>query len=106
MQVKIVPLVGVLDASRTDSFRQEIISFMQTEANVILIDFAGVTFMDSSGLGAIVLALKTVNAAGKKLYLCSISQQVEMLFNLTNMNRVFKIYSNSDEFQRQLINEK
>ncbi|HEY9702855.1 MAG TPA: STAS domain-containing protein, partial [Allocoleopsis sp.] len=80
-------------------------SFMQTEASVILIDFTEVTFMDSSGLGAIVLALKTVNAAGKKLYLCSVSSQVEMVLTLTNMNRVFKIYSNPDDFKRKLVNE-
>ncbi len=106
MQVKIVSLTGVLDASKIDSFHQEIISFMDTEYHVILIDFTEVTFMDSSGLGAIILALKTVNAVGKKLYLCSLSHQIEMLFNLTNMNQVFTIYSNPDEFKRKVINEK
>ena len=64
----------------------------------MLIDFQDVTFMDSSGLGALVLALKTVRAAGGKLFICSINEQVRMLFELTSMDRVFQIFPNRDEF--------
>jgi anti-anti-sigma factor len=48
---------------------------------MVLIDFQDVTFMDSSGLGALVLALKTVRAAGGKLFICSVNEQIKCYLN-------------------------
>jgi anti-sigma B factor antagonist len=102
-QVKIWQPMGVLDASISDSFRQEINNFIETDAEIILIDFTQVNFMDSSGLGSVVLALKNVKSVGKKLYICSINEQIKMLFQLTNMERVFAIYKNQDEFKEKIL---
>jgi anti-sigma B factor antagonist len=50
--------------------------------------------MNSSGLGALVSILKAVRSAGAELFLCSLSEQVKMIFQLTKMDRVFKIFVN------------
>jgi anti-anti-sigma regulatory factor len=42
--------------------------------------------------------LKTARSAGAKLYLCSINDQVKMLFDLTSMDRVFEIYPDQEAF--------
>jgi anti-anti-sigma factor len=59
--------------------------------------------MDSSGLGALVLSLKTVRSAGAKLFLCSINDQIKMLFELTSMDRVFEIFSSREELEQKII---
>ncbi|MBD2186379.1 STAS domain-containing protein [Aerosakkonema funiforme] len=100
--VKIVQPAGMLDSSKGSLFRQEINSLVENGATIVLVDFQDVTFMDSSGLGSLVLALKTVRAAGGKLFICSINEQVKMLFELTSMDRVFQIFANRDEFDRKL----
>lgn len=96
--VKVIQPAGILDSAKGSEFRQEIGELVENGANILLIDFQDVTFMDSSGLGALVLALKTVRAAGGKLFICSINEQVRMLFELTSMDRVFQIFANRDEF--------
>ncbi|MBD1892692.1 MULTISPECIES: STAS domain-containing protein [unclassified Coleofasciculus] len=96
--VKIVQPSGILDGMKATQFRQEISDIVENGGNMVLIDFKDVTFMDSSGLGALVLALKTVRAAGGKLFICSINEQVRMLFELTSMDRVFEIFPNREEF--------
>lgn len=58
--------------------------------------------MDSSGLGTLVLSLKTVRNAGIKMFLCSINEQIKMLFELTSMDRVFEIFDNREEFEKIL----
>jgi len=54
--------------------------------------------MDSSGLGALVLALKAVRMAGGRLFVCSINEQIRILFELTSMDRVFEIFETPEEF--------
>jgi anti-sigma B factor antagonist len=55
-----------------------------------------VDFIDSSGLGAIVSALKTIGRNGD-LVLCGIKETVMSLFRLTRMDRVFRIFTDQGE---------
>lgn len=96
--VQILQPQGILDGTKASQFRQDISALVEKGAKVILIDFQNVTFMDSSGLGALVLALKTVRAAGSKLFVCSINEQIRILFELTSMDRVFEIFDDKDKF--------
>ncbi|MBW4650680.1 MAG: STAS domain-containing protein [Kastovskya adunca ATA6-11-RM4] len=100
--VKIVEPSGILDGTKAGPFRQEISDLIDANADIILIDFQKITFMDSSGLGALVLTLKTVRAAGGKLFICSVNDQIKMLFELTSMDRVFEIFSNREEFNNAI----
>jgi len=97
--VKVVRPSGILDGTKAGQFRQEITKLVESNVDIVLIDFADVTFMDSSGLGALVLALKTVRAAGGKLFICSVNDQIRMLFELTSMDRVFEIYETREAFE-------
>ena len=49
----------------------------------------GNSYMNSSGLGALVSILKAVRSTGAELFICSLSEQVKMIFHLTKMDRVF-----------------
>jgi anti-anti-sigma factor len=97
--VKVVRPSGILDGTKAGQFRQEITKLVESNVDIVLIDFSDVTFMDSSGLGALVLALKTVRAAGGKLFICSVNDQIRMLFELTSMDRVFEIYETREAFE-------
>ncbi|MGA9383019.1 MAG: STAS domain-containing protein [Phormidium sp.] len=98
---KIVEPSGILDSVKGTKFREEVSNLIVNGAKIILVDFQEVTFMDSSGLGALVLALKTVRAAGAKIFICAINDQVKMLFELTSMDKVFKIFPNRKAFINQ-----
>ncbi len=100
--VQIIEPKGILDSTKATDFRDNIDRSIQNGVQIILVDFTDVTFMDSSGLGTLVLSLKTVRNAGVKLFLCSINEQVKMLFELTSMDRVFEIFDNREEFEKIL----
>ncbi|NEO38911.1 MAG: STAS domain-containing protein [Moorea sp. SIOASIH] len=101
--VKVVQPTGILDGTKAGDFRQEVAELVQSNADIILINFQDVTFMDSSGLGALVLALKTIRAAGSKMYICSVNEQIKMLFELTSMDRVFEIFSTREDFESEVL---
>ncbi|MEM7714254.1 MAG: STAS domain-containing protein, partial [Cyanobacteria bacterium P01_A01_bin.68] len=91
--IKVVQPNGVLDATRSQEFREEVIKTLESNPKMVLVDLKDITFMDSSGLGALVLAFKTLRASDTKLVLCSINEQVKILFELTGMDKVFEIFS-------------
>jgi anti-sigma B factor antagonist len=101
--VKVIQPAGILDGTQVNHLRQEINQAVTANTDIVLIDLENVTFMDSSGLGALVIALKTVRTAGGKLFLCAINDQVKMLFQLTSMDRVFEIFPSRDEFNQTVL---
>ena len=101
--VKVVQPSGILDGTKAGQFRQEISNLVESKVDIVLIDFQDVTFMDSSGLGALVLALKTVRAGGSKLFICSVNEQIKMLFELTSMDRVFEIFPTRADFENSVV---
>ncbi len=104
--IQVIRPSGILDGTQAVKFRQEISQLVQEGVEIIIVDFKDITFMDSSGLGALVLALKTVRSTGGRLFLCSINDQIKMLFELTSMDRVFEIFTSREELEQMIINRK
>ena len=98
---KTIKPTGILDSVNANSLRQEIMALVDREVKIILINLEGITFMNSSGMGALVATLKAVKAAGGELPLCSLSDQVRIIFELSRMERIFKIYSDRQDFEAQ-----
>ncbi|MEW5860090.1 MAG: STAS domain-containing protein [Cyanobacteriota bacterium] len=100
--VKVVQPSGILDGIRGNQLRRDISDVVASGANTVLIDLQDVTFMDSSGLSSLISAQRMVRTAGGKLFLCSINDQAQMLFELTKMNRVFEIFADQEEFNSKI----
>jgi anti-sigma B factor antagonist len=100
LTTEIIQFSGILDGTRTQELRDRINQGIEQGAETILVDLKEVSFMDSSGLGALVTALKAVRATGGKLCICSVNEQVKILFELTSMDRVFEIFRDQTDFQR------
>ncbi|MEH2147495.1 STAS domain-containing protein [Nostoc sp.] len=103
LSVKVLELSGILDGIRGNDLRREVSGILANEANILLLDMKEVKFIDSSGLGALVSAMQMVRAANGKMFVCSISDQVRMLFELTKMDRIFQTFADQDEFNRQVL---
>lgn len=104
--VQIIEPEGILDGTKTSDFQHQIEQSIESGVETILVDFGNVTFMDSSGLGSLVKALKSLNAADVQFYLCSINEQIRMLFELTSMDDYFTILRDRQEFNQQLHQKK
>jgi anti-anti-sigma factor len=102
-EFNVVKPTGILDSTKTNQFRTEISDLVNSGAKTILVDLKDVTFVDSSGLGALVIGLKTVRSSGGRFYVCSINEQVRILFELTSMDQVFEVYENQDAFEKAVF---
>ena len=84
-----------LTAVHAKAFKDDVIALVDTGASTLVVDFKDVTFIDSSGLGALVGVLKKVGNRGE-LAVCDLNSDVEQMFRICRMDRVFTIYPNVD----------
>lgn len=79
-----------LDATTAEAFKDALKTICDEGNRRIVVDFSEVRFMDSSGLGAMVGALKYMGKGGVIEIACPTETVVKIL-RLTRMNKVFKI---------------
>jgi len=63
----------------------------------LVVNLEEVSYMDSSGIGTLVEVFRRVNAYDGKLGLCGISPRVRSLFEITKLDKFFKIYDSEPE---------
>ena len=80
-----------IDAAVAIKFKDAMRVLTETGPDRVVLDLAQVEFIDSSGLGAIVAAMKQLGE-GRHLELAALSPNVEKVFRLTRMNTVFSIH--------------
>lgn len=63
----------------------------------IVVDLAETTFLDSSGLGALIAGLKSARQAGGDLQVARPTPEVLSVFELTNLDKVLRPRASVDE---------
>jgi anti-sigma B factor antagonist len=101
--IRILEPSGILDGTKAEAFRQDVDAALEEGADTLLIDLKDITFVDSSGLGILVVVLKKVRASQKRMFVCSINEQVRMLFELTSMDRVFDVLPDRSAFEEMVM---
>jgi anti-sigma B factor antagonist len=63
----------------------------------LVVDLTATTFVDSSGLGALVAGLKTARQAGGDLRIVGAGDQVATVLTLTNLDRVLRPHARLED---------
>ncbi|MEM7219943.1 MAG: STAS domain-containing protein [Pseudomonadota bacterium] len=93
-------LVLCLEQERLDSaiavdFKNALFSHIDNGQTRIVFDMSNIKFVDSSGLGALVSALKKIGGTGELCVSC-VNPAVMTVFEMTRLNKVFKIHEDTD----------
>lgn len=89
-----------LDAAVAIQFKDALRDAVGSMPARIILDMGQVRFMDSSGLGAVIGAMKRL-APGQKLELAGLNPAVDKVFRLTRMDKIFTIHANADSIGLQ-----
>ncbi|MFD0859804.1 STAS domain-containing protein [Roseovarius aquimarinus] len=81
-----------IDAGAAIAFKEALRARTEGGTGDVLLDLGAVDFIDSSGLGAIVAALKLVGP-DRRLDLARLTPDVEKVFRLTRMHTIFTIHT-------------
>ena len=81
-------LRGELDVATVNGFRRTVSTLMGTGCRELVVDLGETTFLDSSGLGALVWAAHRMHAAGGELTVTNPDEQVARILRVTGVERV------------------
>ncbi len=82
---------GRIDAAVAISFKEAMRDVIGRTDGPLILDLGRVDFIDSSGLGAIVAALKLM-PKGRTMALASLTPTVDKVFRMTRMDSIFPIH--------------
>ncbi len=91
----VLRLEGRLDASSAKEVKDRISDLAKNKRVKLVVDMAGINFIDSSGLGSLVASLRSVNNLGGDIRIASLQDQVRAIFELTRLHRIFEIFDDS-----------
>jgi anti-anti-sigma factor len=90
--VTVVAPNGRLDVAGAPTLKEAIGNAVKDGPPRLVIDMEGVSFVDSTGLGSVIAALKLVRSSKGDLRLAAPNQQVRVVLELTTLDRVFAYY--------------
>jgi anti-sigma B factor antagonist len=64
---------------------------------VLIVDFTGVPFIDSAGLGAMVGASVSTRKASRKILFAALNKQAKALVEMTHVNMLLHVYDTVKE---------
>lgn len=96
---------GRFDAHQVPQVQQDMDALLESGATTIIVDLSDVTFVDSSALAVIVRGMKRCRERSGELILCGMRQPVRIIFELTRMDRAFRIFDNPAAAQQALATD-
>src|SRR5215471_2595037 len=95
--VAVIGFSGRLDLLSASEAREKIAEAVAEGHHRLVVDLAYVSFLDSSGLGALVGGLKVARQAGGDLRIARPTEQITSVLKLTMLDRVLRPYATIEE---------
>ncbi|MFN0072580.1 MAG: STAS domain-containing protein [Chloroflexota bacterium] len=96
-ETAVIRVEGRLDLYAADTLRGEVQQHVTGGRANLILDLAQVDFIDSSGLGAIVGALKSVRKCGGMLRIAALQAQAQEVMRLTTLDRVIPTFGSVED---------
>lgn len=93
----VIEIGGEIDVYTAPRLRETIVTAVEAGHNRLIIDVQQVQFLDSTGLGVLVGALKRVRAEGGSLDIVCTQERILKIFEITGLDKVFGLHGSVDE---------
>ncbi len=94
---EIIEVGGEIDVYTAPKLREAIVSAVEAGRTRLIIDVQKVEFLDSTGLGVLVGALKRVRADGGALDIVCTQERILKIFQITGLDKVFGLHASMDQ---------
>ena len=97
---KILEVQGDVDLYNVGELKQSIFKLLDQEnVKSLIIDMGGISYMDSSGIGALVAGQKKVKTKSGKFGLLNIREEVLNILKLATLDQFFTIYETEADIE-------
>jgi anti-anti-sigma factor len=95
-QTVIIQPAGKLDIDSAPFLKEKINSLPAQKDKLWVVDLTHVEFIDSAGLGCLVMAVKTARQQNCRLVLCNPQPAVKLILEITQLEKVLTIYDSRE----------
>jgi anti-sigma B factor antagonist len=95
--VCVMTLTGEVDVYTAPRLKERLAEEVDGGCEHIVVDLAGVEFMDSSGLGALVSGLRRIKERDGTIRLASARDAIVKVFRITGLDKVFPMFEQVDD---------
>lgn len=90
-------LAGEFDLSGAPAFREAVQAAHRDDMVGLVVDLSEVSFMDSSGLGALLGCYRRMQAEGRSFALAAPSHRLQEVLGLSGLDRTIEVFPSVDE---------
>ncbi len=95
--VVVLTVVGRLDATTWDVLQRKVDDLIGRGEKLLVIDGAELSYISSSGLRVLLVALKNLTDVSGRMAVCSLSERVRHVFEITRLTSAFEILATREE---------
>ena len=93
----VVSVYGEVDVATSPTLRERLIALVSDGSTRLVLDLEGVDFLDSTGLGTIVSALKRARTHGGDLRLVCTEARIRRLFEITGLDKAVPLHASVND---------
>jgi anti-sigma B factor antagonist len=95
--ISILAMKGRLTVGEASSIREKVTELLAGDRKNVIFDLAQVDYIDSTGLGSMVICYTTIKKAGGALKLVSLNKRNIELLLLTKLHTIFEVFSDEQD---------
>lgn len=84
-------ICGEVDIYTSNQLKETFVDIFNENPQDIVIDTENLDYIDSTGLGVLIGALKRLKVKGKDIYIINTKPNVRKIFNITGLDKIFKV---------------
>lgn len=86
-----VNVAGEIDIYTAPELKAQLLPLTKKEGKIISVDLTDVNYMDSTGIGVFISALKSTKEHGSKIQLVNLQDRILRLFKITGLTEIMDI---------------
>jgi|SRR5450432_1006212 len=96
-QPNVLPLEGEIDLHVSPQLGSRLAAIIQKKPSKLVVDLSKVTYIDSSGLAALIEAMQNVGSYGGMFAISGLQDGVRPIFEIARLDQVFRIFPTTAE---------
>ncbi|HUE76059.1 MAG TPA: STAS domain-containing protein [Chloroflexota bacterium] len=96
-QTSVIDIQGEVTAAAENALMDAYTQSSTNGARVIILNFSGLEYMNSSGIGLLVTLLIRMKRQNQRLFAIGLNEHYQHIFELTRLNEAIQTYSSEQE---------